>query len=82
MTISQLQARVLGGSIVELKGGTLTTSEAVVLALRLESEGHALTAKDSKLYVTNKSTLTADDYTAIERQRFQLLAIAGYESPA
>lgn len=66
--------------VVELKGGLLLTDRALTLALNLETRGHALTAKDGTLFVSNGSALTAEDRKAIQTDRFHLLAIAGYNT--
>lgn len=67
---------------IELKGGLLITDRVLTLALDLETRGHALTAKDGTLFVSNGSALTTEDRKAIQVDRFHLLAIAGYEPPA
>lgn len=65
----------------ELKGGLLVQTDAILLALALEAHGHALTAKDGALLVTNGSTLSAEDRTAIQAHKRHLLAIAAYVPP-
>ena len=77
-----IEARVIGGEIIELKGGLLVSTTAVVLALSLEAKGHTLTAQDGKLLVSNGATLSADDRAAVTRHRIALLSIAGYDAPA
>lgn len=70
-------------AFVELKGGLLITARALTLALDLETRGHALTAKDGTLFVSNGSALTTEDRRQIQADRFHLLAIAGLnETPA
>jgi hypothetical protein len=82
MMIKDLDARVIGGHIVELKGGLFVSTTAVVLALSLEAKGHTLTAKDGVLMVSNGATLTGDERAAITRHRMPLLTIAGYSAPS
>lgn len=65
----------------ELRGGLLVRTDAVILALTLESACHALTAKDGALLVTNGSALTADQRTQIQALKRHLLAIAAYQAP-
>ena len=67
--------------LTELRGGLLVRTDAILLALTLESAGHALTASDGKLMVSNGATLTAEDRAAITIHRLHLLAIAGYVPP-
>jgi len=80
--IVDLQARVIGELIVELKGGLFVHRDAVLLALDLERGGHALTARDGALLVTNGSTLSAEQRASIGRLKRHLLAIASYEAPS
>lgn len=67
--------------LVELRAGPIVTADALRLALDLESKGHALTAKDGALHVTNGKALTAEDRAAIVQWKRHLLAIASYEAP-
>lgn len=67
--------------LTELRGGLLVHADAIILALALESAGHALTAKDGALLVTNGSALTAEQRTQIQTLKRHLLAIASYEVP-
>lgn len=69
------------GALMELKGGLHVSTEAAVLALDLERHGHALTARDGALLVTNGSALSADTRAAIQRLKRHLLAIAAYSPP-
>lgn len=65
-----------------LRDSLILSTRAVLLALALEDRGHGLTAKDGTLLVSNGSALTPEDRRAIQQDRFQLLAIAGYTPPA
>ncbi len=68
-------------TFTELRGGLLVRSDALLLALRLESDNHVLTAKDGQLLVSNGSSLTADDRAQIKQLKNHLMALAGYEAP-
>lgn len=69
-------------SDMELKGGLHVATDAIVLALDLERAGHALTARDGALLVTNGSALSAEQRASIGRLKRHLLAIASYEAPS
>lgn len=66
---------------MELKGGLYVSTDAIVLALDLERGGHALTARDGALLVTNGSALSAEQRLQIQRLKRHLLAIAAYSPP-
>lgn len=63
---------------LQLRDGPLVRESAVLLALSLESRGHALQSKDEKLTVTEASKLTATDRAAIKENRLHLLALVAY----
>ena len=69
-------------AVTALRGGLLVRTDAIVLALDLETRGHVLTAQDGALLVSGGSTLTAADRTAVQELKRHLLAVAGYEAPA
>lgn len=66
---------------VELKGGLIVRTDAIALALALESRGVMLSVKDGVLHAAPGSALTAADRVAVKALRLQLMAIAGYEAP-
>lgn len=68
--------------LTELRGGLIVRTDAIALALELEAHGHALTVADGALLVSQGSTLTVHERTAITGLKRHLLAIAGYEPPA
>lgn len=74
------QATESGGKVraTELRGGLFVDTDAILLALDLESRGHTLTARDGALLVTDGSRLSAEDRTKIQRLKRHLLAIAAY----
>jgi len=63
---------------IQLRDGPLIAEDALLLALKLEAAGHALSQRDGKLVVTEGSRLTAVDREAIARQRLHLLAFVAY----
>lgn len=67
---------------MELKGGLIVHDDAVLLALDLERGGHALTARDGALLVTNGSALSAEQRASIGRLKRHLLAITAYDADA
>ena len=68
--------------LTELRGGLIVRTDAIILALAIEESGHALTAKDGALLVTNGSTLSAEQRAQIHGVKRHLMAIAGYDAPA
>lgn len=61
-----------------LRDGPFVHEATVLLALSLEERGHAMSVKDGKLIVGDGSRLTADDSSAITRERLHMLALVGY----
>lgn len=66
---------------VMLAGGLFIQSDALALALDMETRGLTLTAKDGVLLVSPGSALRADDRVAVQRWKRHLLAIAAYQPP-
>lgn len=67
---------------VMLRGGLVVSEPAIVLAVQLEADGHAIAAKDGILTVTNGATLSDHARAQIKAHRLHLLAIAAYRPPA
>lgn len=67
----------MSADLIPLRSGLLIRADALALCLQLEAEGHALTAKEGLLLVSNGATLTAEQRTAITGLRLHLLGIAG-----
>lgn len=67
--------------VIELSGGLLVQEAALVLAVRLEAAGHALSVKDGTLLVSRGSALSDEDRAAIRALKNHLLAVVGYEAP-
>ncbi len=67
--------------LTALRGGLIVQTDAVLLALALEAQGHALTVKDGALLVSNGSTLSAADRDSIRRLKRHLMACACYVAP-
>ncbi len=67
--------------LIELRNGPFVSEEALVLALDLERDGHAIATADGKLTVSNGSTLTAAQREQITAQRRHLMALAAYIPP-
>lgn len=68
-------------NLIPLRNGPIVTESAVLLALQLEQDGHALSAKDGLLVVSNGSKLSAETLAAIKANRLHMLAIAAYDPP-
>ncbi len=66
---------------IELQGSLFVDDAALACALALEFAGHALTAREGQLLVSQASTLTATERAAIRQHQRQLLTIAAYRAP-
>jgi len=64
--------------LVTLKNGPVVRASACELACVLEAKGHAMSASDGQLRVTNGAKLTADDRAAIVRDKAHLVSICEY----
>lgn len=66
---------------IELRDGPTLPDAAVLLALGLEREGHALSARDGKLIVTNGSTLTPAQWAGVKQHRADIVKLLAYVPP-
>ncbi len=71
---------------IQLRDGPALSQDAVLLALDLERNGHALTLQTTiddgrYLVVSNRKTLTRDQIAGIKRHREEILALLAYDAP-
>ena len=64
--------------MVALLGGVTISQAAFFLTLRLERDGHRLSATDGVLSVTDGARLTDEDRTQIRARKAELLTIVQY----
>jgi len=64
--------------VIQLRDGPLIREDALLLALRLEDAGHAMTVANGVLTVTNGSKLSAEDRSAIGACKAHLMALIAY----
>lgn len=69
-------------NMIQLREGPLVREDALLLALRLEHDGHEMrVGADGKLRVTNAAALSEETRAQIGALRFHLMALIAYDPP-
>lgn len=68
-------------AFILLRDGPTLPDAAVLLALDLEREGHALSVRDGKLIVTNGSTLSPTQRAGVKQHLADIVKLLAYAPP-
>ena len=65
---------------IQLRNGPYVSMKAVLLAIKLEREGHVLAVEGDALRVSHGSALSTEDRALIRALRWHLMTIATYQA--